>query len=100
MATHEPAPSLALWFIHVKSDLMVHDAAHFLASNMNLSGKAGRTAADKACVSIEVACNNDMMDASMVRYFASHKISRQQIDQAKEADKRCVKSLNKDSPER
>lgn len=79
---------------------MGHDAAQFLASIVNLSGNAGRPEAEKACVSIEVACNNDMMGASMLRYFLSHKISCQQIDQAKEADKRCVQSRNKDGPAR
>lgn len=100
MATREPTPSLGLWFALVKSDLMGHDAADILASIVNLSGKAGRPKAEKACVSIEMACNNDIMDASMVRYFVSHKISCQQIDQAKEAEKRCVQSCNKDGPAR
>lgn len=67
---------------------------------VNFSGNAVRTEANKASVPIDLACNNDMLDASMVQYFESHKISSQQMDQAKEADKRCVQSPNKDSPAR
>ena len=59
-----------------------------------------QTEANKASVPIEAACNNDVLNASMVQYFAQHKISRQRIDQAKDADKNCVQSCDKDSSAR
>lgn len=86
------------WF--VKSALMGYPAAQLMASMVYLSGDAGRIEADKAYVWAEVAYTNGVVDASLVRDYASYKISRKQIEQAKEAGKRCIQSRYKDCPAR
>ena len=86
------------WF--VKSALMGYPAAQLMSGMVYLSGDAGRIEADKAYVWAEVAYNNGVVDASLVRDYASYKISRRQIDQAKEAGKRCIQSRYKDCPAR
>lgn len=86
------------WF--VKSALMGYPAAQLMAGMVYLSGDAGRIEADKAYVWAEVAYTNGVVDASLVRDYASYKISRKQIEQAKEAGKRCIQSRYKDCPAR
>ena len=86
------------WF--VKSALMGYPAGQLMAGMVYLSGDAGRIEADKAYVWAEVAYTNGILDASLVRDYASYKISRKQIEQAKEAAKRCLQSRYKDCPAR
>jgi len=86
------------WF--VKSAQKGYPAAQLMAGMVYLSGDAGRIEADKAYVWAEVAYANGVVDASLLRDYASYKISRKQIEQAKEAGKRCIQSRYKDCPPR
>lgn len=91
--------SLALdWF--VKSALLGYPAAQLMSGMVYLSGDAGRIEADKAYVWAEVAYTNGVLDASLLRDYASYKINRKQIEQAKTAGQSCLQSGYKSCPAR
>jgi TPR repeat protein len=86
------------WF--VKSALLGYPAAQLMSGMVYLSGDAGRIEADKAYVWAEVAYTNGVLDASLLRDYASYKISRKQIEQAKAAGQQCIQSAYANCPVR
>ena len=83
--------SIALdWF--VKSAQQGYVPAQLMSAMVYLGGDAGKEEPEKAYVWAEVAYQNGNLDASLVRDYASYKISRRQIENAKASARQCQKN--------
>lgn len=95
-----PADAAVALDWYVKSAVQGYAPAQLMAAMVYLSGDAGRADAAKAHVWADVALTNGRTDASLVRDYASYKLSRREIERAREAAQTCLKSGYKDCPPR
>jgi TPR repeat protein len=98
VGTHVDYATALDWY--VTSAVQGYAPAQLMAAMVYLSGDAGRIEAGKAHIWADVALTNGRTEASLVRDYASYKLSRREIEQAKEAAQRCLKSAYKDCPPR
>lgn len=92
-----PQATLALdWFL--KSARQGHPAGQMMAAQVFLSGDAGKEEPAKAYVWADAATKAGLTDASLVRDYASYRLSARDLERARSAAQACQRSGFKDCP--
>jgi TPR repeat protein len=90
-----PQASLALdWFL--KSARQAYPAGQMMAAQVFLSGDAGKEEPAKAYVWADAAAKAGLTDASLVRDYASYRLSARDLERARSASQACQNSGFKD----
>lgn len=94
-----PDSRAALEWFH-KAALQGHVGGQLMAAMVYLGGDHGKPEPFKAYVWADVALSNGNNDASLVRDYASFKLERTEIAQAKEQGKACLSTVYRNCPQR
>ncbi|MFM1854896.1 MAG: hypothetical protein RLZ83_205 [Pseudomonadota bacterium] len=96
---HGTAPQAALaldWFL--KAARQGHPAAQMMAAQVFLSGDAGTAEPAKAYVWADAAANAGLTDATLVRDYASYRLTARELVRAQAASQACRQSGFRDCP--
>ena len=104
LALHEgqgtsPDSRAALEWFH-KAAVQGHVGGQLMSAMVYLGGDHGKPEPFKAHVWADVAHSNGNNDASLVRDYASYKLGRNEIAQAKEQAKACLATAYRNCPQR